>query len=214
MTSAAHEIPFSGVRVRFDSDKTFDELTSDLLADIGTEPARITDLQALADRDWSAFATDVQRQAGPSDFMLMHLIDHSLWLSTAGVERKALRVVLGNPLIAITMIRHDLTAGLFAPVEVLLTDEDNNRSALTYVKPSSLMVVEENPPLRAAALALDDKLAALAMKVSSSGDTPRTRPAHRLSVDTFDLKASAFRDRQGKLTARDEMCPRETWPAR
>ncbi|GAA2414255.1 DUF302 domain-containing protein [Mycolicibacterium llatzerense] len=171
-TSEAHELPFSGVRARFDSDKTFDELRDDLLADIGTEPAQITDLRALADRDWNAFAADVQRQAGPSDFMLMHLIDHGSWLPAAGVERKVLRVILGNPLIAITMIRHDLTAGLFAPVEVLLTEEADNRSALTYVKPSSLMVVEENPPLLAAALVLDDKLAALAKKIASTGDAP------------------------------------------
>lgn len=168
--SEVHELPFSGVRVRFDSDKTFDELSADLLADIGTGPAQITDLQALADRDWNAFAADVQRQAGPSGFMLMHLIDHGLWLPAAGVERRALRVILGNPLIAITMIRHDLTAGLFAPVEVLLTEEDDDHSALTYVKPSSLMVVEENPPLLAAALVLDGKLAALAKKVSTTND--------------------------------------------
>jgi uncharacterized protein (DUF302 family) len=167
-TSDAQRIPFGGVRVRFDSDKTFDELRDALLADIGAEPAQITDLQALADHDWDAFAADVRRQAGPSDFMLMHLIDHTLWLSTAGVERKALRVILGNPLIAITMIRHDIAAALFAPVELLLTDEPDNRSSLTYVQPSSLMVVEENPPLRAAALILDDKLAALAEKVSST----------------------------------------------
>lgn len=171
-TSEAQEIPFRGVRMRFDSDKSFDELRDALLADIGAEPAQITDLQALADRDWNAFAADVQRQAGPGDFMLMHLIDHTGWLGTAGVERKALRVILGNPLIAITMIRHDLTAALFAPVEILLTDEDGGRSSLTYVKPSSLMVVDDNPPLRAAALILDDKLAALAEKVASPGDAP------------------------------------------
>jgi hypothetical protein len=46
------------------------------------------------------------------------------------VEHKALRVILGNPLIAITMLRHDLTAGLFAPVELLLLEEEGNRSSL------------------------------------------------------------------------------------
>jgi hypothetical protein len=30
-----------------------------------------------------------------------------------------MRVILGNPLIAITMLRHEVTAGLFAPVECL-----------------------------------------------------------------------------------------------
>ncbi len=77
-------------------------------------------------------------------------------------------MVLGNPLIAITMLRHDVTAGLFAPVELLITEEDDGGSAITYVVPSSLMVVEPNDPLLAAAQALDDKLAALATKVTAT----------------------------------------------
>ena len=87
--------------------------------------------------------------------------------SKAGIHKKALRLVIGNPLIAITMLRHDVTAGLFAPVELLLTEEENGASALTYVVPSSLMVVEPNPPLLAAARELDAKLAALAAKVTA-----------------------------------------------
>jgi len=73
---------------------------------------------------------------------------------------------LANPLIAITMLRHDVSAGLFAPVEMLLADEGSGRSSLTYVKPSSLMAVEPNPELRSAAQELDAKLAALAEKVT------------------------------------------------
>lgn len=79
---------------------------------------------------------------------------------------KALRVILGNPLIAITMLRHDVTAGLFAPVELLILDEPNGGSSLTYVKPSSLMVVEGNPELLSAARELGANLAALAARAS------------------------------------------------
>jgi Domain of unknown function DUF302 len=44
------------------------------------------------------------------------------------------RWIFGNPLIAITMIRHDLTAGLFAPVEILVTEaEDGLGTTITYV---------------------------------------------------------------------------------
>jgi hypothetical protein len=39
---------------------------------------------------------------------------------------------------------------------------------VTYVVPSSLMVVEPNPPLRAAALELDAKLQELVQKVTGS----------------------------------------------
>lgn len=159
----ATETRFDGVRVRYDSAKSYDELIAALLADIGEQPVPINDISAV-DGDWDSYQSRVEKYVGPSGFMLFALLDHGAWIRKAGIERRELRVILGNPLIAITMIRHDVTAGLFAPVELLILDEPGG-SSLTYVKPSSLMVIEPNPPLLAAAEALDAKLAALAAKV-------------------------------------------------
>lgn len=161
------EIAFRGVRMRFDSAKTYDELVAALLADVGDKPVPINEF-AVGFDSWDSYEREVASHAGPSGFMLFALLDHGSWLGKAGIDRKVLRVVIGNPLIAITMLRHDVTAGLFAPVELLITDEDGGHSALTYVVPSSLMVVEPNEPLRAAALALDAKLAALASSVTAA----------------------------------------------
>jgi uncharacterized protein (DUF302 family) len=116
--------------------------------------------------DWQSYQERVESHVGPSGFMLFSLIDHGAWIAKAGIDRKAMRVVLGNPLIAITMLRHDVSAGLFAPVEVLVMNEGEGRSSLTYVKPSSLMVVHPNPELLSAAKELDGKLAALASTVT------------------------------------------------
>ncbi len=63
---------------------------------------------------------------------------------------------------------HDLI-GNGAPVELILIEEDDDQSSLTYVRPSSLMVVEKNEPLLAAAKELDAKLQALAAKVTGGG---------------------------------------------
>jgi uncharacterized protein (DUF302 family) len=98
--------------------------------------------------------------------MLFGVFDHGQWIAKTGIDRKVLRVIIGNPLIAITMIRHDVTAGLFAPVELLLIEEDTG-SSLIYVQPSSLMVTEPNPSLLAAARELDAKLGALAAAVTA-----------------------------------------------
>jgi hypothetical protein len=86
----------------------------------------------------------------PRGFMSVALIDDGAWIK-ASVYRKVLRVILGNPLIAIKMLPHDVTPGLFAPVEMLLVDEGEDRSGLAYVKPSSLMVIEPNAELLSAA---------------------------------------------------------------
>jgi uncharacterized protein (DUF302 family) len=164
--AVAHETRYDGVRLRYDSDKSYDELLAALLADIGEKPVLINDI-ATAAGGWQEYQERVESYVGPSGFMLFALLDHGAWITKAGIDRKVMRVILGNPLIAITMLRHDVTAGLFAPVEMLLVDEGDGRSSLIYVKPSSLMVVEPNPELLNAAQELDAKLAALATKVTS-----------------------------------------------
>jgi len=169
-TSDPHETRFEGVRVRYASEKSYDELVAALLVDIGDKPVSLDDIRK-ASNSWESYQRQVEPYVGPSGFMLFKLFDHGAWITMAGIDRQVLRVVLGNPLIAITMLRHDVSAGLFAPVEVLLVDEGGGargRSSLTYVRPSSLMVVEHNPALLTAAQELDAKLAALAAKVTTS----------------------------------------------
>jgi uncharacterized protein (DUF302 family) len=164
--SEPRETRFDGVRVRYDSAKSYDELVAALLDDIGESPVELDDFVKMSS-SWESYQQQVEPYVGPSGFMLFKLFDHGAWIIKAGIERKVLRVILGNPLIAITMLRHDVSAGLFAPVEVLLVDEGEGGSSLTYVKPSSLMVVETNPELLSAATELDAKLAALAAKVTA-----------------------------------------------
>ena len=82
------------------------------------------------------------------------------------MHRKVVRWIFGNPVIAYTMLRHDIAAGLFAPVELLLIEnESGDGTILIYDLPSSLMVTEDNPPLLKAAEALDHKFAELAERV-------------------------------------------------
>jgi uncharacterized protein (DUF302 family) len=163
--SEVHATPFTGVRMRFASDKSYEELVTALFADVGSTPVPIDDFPKTT-TERSDYEQKVESHVGPGGFILFTRFDHGAWLKNAGINAKALRLIVGNPLIAITMLRHDITAGLFVPVELLLLEEDGG-SSLTYVKPSSLMVIAPNEPLLAAAQRLDEKLEALAVKVVS-----------------------------------------------
>jgi len=157
-TSNPREIPFNGVRLRFGSNKSFDEVVTTSLAVVGEKPLMIDELPAKFD-SWESYKAEVESQVGPSGFILFAAMNHGAWIKKVNIRKKVLRVVIGNPLLAITMLRHDLTAGLFAPAELILIEED-------HVRPSSLMVIETNEPLLAAAKELDAKLHALAAKVT------------------------------------------------
>ena len=155
--------PFTGVRIVVDTPLSFDEVSRRLKAEMGN--GNIPEILALAKaaRTESEFANEVtKRYVGGSGFMLFAEIDHGTWLTVFGIRQRSVRWVLGNPLIAVTMIRHDITAGLFAPIEVLITEhESGGGTNIVYIRPSSLMLTEENEPLRQAAEILDTKLAAL-----------------------------------------------------
>jgi len=162
--------PFQGMRIEVDSLVSFDEVLSRLRRLMGD--ARVPEVVALAKvaMNEAEFAQKVEEGfVGESGFTLFHEIDHGGWLPRFGIKRRSVRWILGNPLLAITMIRHDITAGLFAPVEILVTEKEGGPgTTITYVLPSSLMVIEENPPLHEAAKALDEKLGALIAKATDA----------------------------------------------
>ena len=161
---------FQGIRIEVDTSVPFDEVLRRLRGLMGdaSVPAVVTLAKEVTTQ--AEYVRKVEeRFVGESGFMLFHEIDHGGWLPKFGISRRTVRWILGNPLIAVTMIRHDIKAGLFAPVEVLVTEKESEPGAvIAYVRPSSLMVIEENPPLREAAKVLDEKLDALVAKATGT----------------------------------------------
>ena len=154
------EIDFSGKRIRRYSTLSFDRVEAKLRAQVG--PANLAHVVGLSGSR-EEFEREVQQYVGTSGFMLFSEIDHGAWIEKYGIKRRLLRWIFGNPLIAITMLQHDYTAGLFVPIELLLAEgEDGVGCSIAYVLPSSLIAIDgSNSQLLAAARALDAKLEAL-----------------------------------------------------
>jgi hypothetical protein len=107
--------PFQGLRIEVDTLVSFDEVLSRLRRLMGD--ASVPEVVALAKvaMNEAEFAQKFEEHfVGESGFTLFHEIDHGGWLPRFGIKWRSVRWILGNPLIAITMIRHDITAGLFA----------------------------------------------------------------------------------------------------
>jgi hypothetical protein len=159
--------PFKGQRIRFESARSFDDVLLTLQRVVGrtTIPQGSTQApESVPTRE--QFEQAIRSQVGESDFTLFFAMDYGQWLPLFGIQRRVVRWMLGNPLIAITMIRHDITASLFAPVELLLVENESGAgSSVIYHLPSSLMMIESNPALLAAARVLDEKLERLVRMV-------------------------------------------------
>jgi uncharacterized protein (DUF302 family) len=153
------EVNFTGKRIRHHSTLNFDYVLAKLRARVGeTTIDNIVGLSGTREE----FEEKVREYVGDSGFMLFAQIDHGSWIEKFGIKRRLLRWIFGNPLIAITMIQHDYTACLFVPIELLLAESDDGASCnVTYVVPSSLIVMDANPQLLSAAKELDAKVEAL-----------------------------------------------------
>ncbi len=88
--------------------------------------------------------------------------DHGAWMGRMGTDAKIRSYVIGNPLVAQTMITHDPGVGLNVPIRVVIFQTSTGEVRLAYDLPSSLMSRLHNEDVSDAALELDAKLRALA----------------------------------------------------
>jgi uncharacterized protein (DUF302 family) len=63
--------------------------------------------------------------------------DHGALLQFWGSRRNALQYEIGNPLTASKMTRHQLPAALYAPLRVVLFEDEQGRGIFEYDRPSS-----------------------------------------------------------------------------
>jgi uncharacterized protein (DUF302 family) len=145
--------------VRVKSDKPFSKVTAAFEARLGKfDP--VVHQQLRNGDDPEAVRARIEAMAGPSGFMLFRTSDHGAILRLAGQQREAVQYLVGNPLFAVEMTRHAIGAALYAPLRVLLYEEDGG-TCVEYDLPSSQFGQFGNEQVNRVAASLDQKLADL-----------------------------------------------------
>ncbi len=149
--------------IRVVADKPFDKVTKAFEQQLGQfNPEVYKSLVAGEDAD--KVRARIQAMEGPSGFMLFRTSDHGALLRLAGQKKKAIQYVVGNPLIAMQMTQHDIRAGLYAPLRVLLYENEPGKTCVEYDKPSSLLGQFGNAKVTEVAAMLDRKMEQLVAK--------------------------------------------------
>jgi hypothetical protein len=91
-------------------------------------------LKVLADGDVER--ANREKEQGPELF-IFQVRDHGVLLAIAGKARNALQYEIGNPLTATLMTRHRLSAALYAPIRVVLYENDAGHGVFEYDQPST-----------------------------------------------------------------------------
>jgi uncharacterized protein (DUF302 family) len=149
--------------VRVVTDKPFDKVSKAFEQQLGQFKPEV--YQSLAEGgDVEEVRARIEAMVGPSGFMLFRTSDHGALLRLAGQRKKALQYLVGNPLFAVQMTQHDIRAGLYAPLRVLLYANEEGKTCVEYDKPSSLFGQFGNAKVTDFATMLDRKLEQVVIK--------------------------------------------------
>jgi len=105
-------------------------------------------------------------ERGP-ELSIFNSRDHGGLLRITGQPRKAVQYDIGNPLTATRMTRHQLPASLYAPLRVVLYENEAGRATFEYDRPSSLFGQFGDERVIAVARELDSNLERVLIKAAS-----------------------------------------------
>jgi uncharacterized protein (DUF302 family) len=118
--------------IRISSERPFAEVRRKLEGTVARLDTSIAEALRSGDRE----RAEDYEENGPK-LSIFTERDHGALLQISGSRRNALQYEIGNPLTASKMTRHQLPAALYAPLRVVLFENEQGRGIFEYDKPSS-----------------------------------------------------------------------------
>lgn len=156
--------------------ETINKVTHIRLALSGTYGNFKTKFETLLNRleyDWSdKLTTDpesvkkhINEVAGETGLMIFDDQEHGLLFTYYNRTENAIQYSVGNPLVALEMTKHDIRAGLYAPIRVLIYEDHDGQLLAEYDLPSS-QFGQFGEALLPVATGLDKKLKEVILKAA------------------------------------------------
>ncbi|THV08618.1 TT1751-like protein [Dendrothele bispora CBS 962.96] len=161
--------PFTAQLVTFDSDLPFAQVCERLESEVNKSASAGLFSAISSSKSKEELEEAVSKISGGNDFVYFLQIRHDGWLKLYNEQTPpAILYTIGNPVIAQTMLKHDLRGAYNIPPRVLVLGKlDGSGTNVIYHLPSSVIALNDNPELKEAALALDEKLDRLITKVTT-----------------------------------------------
>jgi hypothetical protein len=113
--------------------RSFDEVHRAVIDSVPALKPEVSEILVRGEKDKVAIA----RREWPTLWLFL-VRNHGGLLAADGRNAKAMQYEIGNPLTAERMTRHVLAAGLYAPLRVVLYEDESGKAIFEYDLPSSL----------------------------------------------------------------------------
>ncbi|KAF8315717.1 hypothetical protein DL93DRAFT_2096710 [Clavulina sp. PMI_390] len=173
------DLNFRGKRMTINTALNFTTVDSNVASLVGYAnyqgcttygPAQGNVNEAIKTGNLTLFENAIESITGPADFMVFNMLYYTTFMPVfvPGSIAQAKTYIIGNPVVAATMVQYDTVAGLHVPTRIVVNElfDSKNQSIGTSVVwdvPSTLIATGHLPPttekkLRAAARVLDSIL--------------------------------------------------------
>ena len=148
--------------------KTFEEVIAAFGAAVGDgdDGKFLNGMKAISRADdWERLC---KSSFGPSGFLHVLTFDHGHWLKLYGTDAKAKQYTYGNPLLAHTMVKHDIGVCFQVPFRILIYETASGEVRIAYDLPSTLMARLKNDKVNEAARRIDPKVIAFVTELAGA----------------------------------------------
>jgi uncharacterized protein (DUF302 family) len=141
--------------IRIDSYKPYDEVRA-ALEKLPRFDDRIRAL--LHYGEIARVKTELKRIQGSAGLVIFSFATHGDWLQIFSAKRNAVQYVIGNVLVSTQMTQHEVAAGLYAPLRIMLYENKTGTATFEYDLPSTLFGQYGNEGVTAVAKELDQTI--------------------------------------------------------
>lgn len=141
--------------IRIDSAKSYHDTRTAL----ETLPHFDDSIRALLQQgDIEQVKSALENIQGDVGLVIFSIATHGDWLQILSKKRNVVQYVIGNVLVSTQMTQHELAAGLYAPLRIVLYENKMGTSTFEYDRPSTLFGQYGNERVTAVARELDQKI--------------------------------------------------------
>ncbi len=153
------------------SDRSYDQVVEALETQLG----RRADWEHLTQTLISIHATFEQavqiaeQQLGTSGFTIFSKVEAGVLLTLSGKPTRATQYAIGNPLLAIQIIEHAPEASLYAPLRLVVYENQVGKAVVAYERFTSQLAQYPHLEIAAVAQLVEHKLEALVAQATGNG---------------------------------------------
>ena len=152
---------YTAVRITHDSHRDFKETRARFDERVPLFEGAATVEVVLDGASWPEVEAAVDARAGPTGLVALARLDQGALLSLQGELLEATLYLVGNPILARKLTRHEPAAALYAPFRVAIY-RDADGVHVAYDQPSSVFASLGSSGIDLIASGLDDKIASVA----------------------------------------------------